>query len=422
MRLCVVGADADDAFRTRVVDALGRAARVRLIAEIADADRAVLIASRAAATDPVVDAALASAGDLCNSDALALVLVDGYIEWGPQGLDTDALPMSVRRHFTRAPLYIDARREPEIAIDRLAHAVGAPPEGAEEPQAVPLGASIALPNRASRAPARGSRRAWLLVGAVALIAIVVAVAIAFDVASDGGESGPTLGTPDTSGGVDGGPSTVTGSPPESSTGGIDAVVVALFFVGGVAVAVIVGFTMYRYGLRRRDRGVPDPSAIAMRTRDTPSGAARPRGRSEVRAGEKWAGLVFISHDTDADGQLAHQLAIDLRERCDVWIAPDSIGPGDEWLFAMDAGLRKSKVFVLLLSRAALDSAWVRKEIQAALMLEVETASPHIIPIELEPCDAPVLLRGYQMLHMKRGYEAVTRQLGAVLVQMAGTDQ
>src|SRR4051812_40733847 len=112
MRVCVVAAAADEAFRARVVDALGAAAQVRLTSDIADADRAVLIASRAAAADAVVDAALAPAGDLCDSDKLAIVLVDGHIDWNPRGLDTDALPRSVREHLTRVPLYIDARREP----------------------------------------------------------------------------------------------------------------------------------------------------------------------------------------------------------------------------------------------------------------------------------------------------------------------
>ena len=51
--------------------------------------------------------------------------------------------------------------------------------------------------------------------------------------------------------------------------------------------------------------------------------------------------VFISHAMEADRPLAHRLANDLEEAgFGTWIAPDSIGPGEEWVGAISRGLRE----------------------------------------------------------------------------------
>ena len=73
------------------------------------------------------------------------------------------------------------------------------------------------------------------------------------------------------------------------------------------------------------------------------------------------------------------------------------------------------MFVLLLSAAALRSRWVREEMSVAYLLEVERDAPRIIPIEIEPCDAPILLRTRQMLHLDDGYDEVLQRLQRALM-------
>jgi hypothetical protein len=112
--------------------------------------------------------------------------------------------------------------------------------------------------------------------------------------------------------------------------------------------------------------------------------------------------VFISHSVEGEHPLALRLANDLSDRVDVWLAPESIRPGESWLMSVERGLTTSAVFLALLSKASLASPWVLKEIQAAMQLEVEGRLT-LVPVEVGECEVPILLRGYQMLRLAGGY-------------------
>lgn len=105
--------------------------------------------------------------------------------------------------------------------------------------------------------------------------------------------------------------------------------------------------------------------------------------------------VFISHDTEADGDVAHRLA---RQICNrqlrSWIAPDSIPPGEPWVFAIEQGLIGSRAALVLVSPAALASGWVRREIQMIVDLEIN-GEIHVVPVRVVPCELPLLLGAYQ---------------------------
>ena len=62
--------------------------------------------------------------------------------------------------------------------------------------------------------------------------------------------------------------------------------------------------------------------------------------------------VFISHAHE-DAEFAHRLAADLAARgWRVWIAPDSIRPGEKWVDAINRGLEECGVFLVALTPAA----------------------------------------------------------------------
>jgi sulfatase modifying factor 1 len=123
--------------------------------------------------------------------------------------------------------------------------------------------------------------------------------------------------------------------------------------------------------------------------------------------------VFISHAvTDAD--FAHRLAHDLnRLGVKVWIAPESIRPGEEWVDAIERGLGESSHIVIVLTPAALQSRWVRKETNVAIALERQ-GDIHVIPLDVEACKVPLLLGSYQMISFRRNYDAGLSQLANIL--------
>lgn len=104
--------------------------------------------------------------------------------------------------------------------------------------------------------------------------------------------------------------------------------------------------------------------------------------------------IFISHAT-ADADFAQRLAAELRrDGYRIWIAPDSIRKGEQWVRAIGRGLETSGVMVLLASPAAAASPWVEMETNVAIELE-RAGEMRLIPVQLQRGRYPVMWRAYQ---------------------------
>ncbi len=123
--------------------------------------------------------------------------------------------------------------------------------------------------------------------------------------------------------------------------------------------------------------------------------------------------VFISH-ARLDAEFAHRLAEDLRNRgWAVWIAPESIRPGEKWVAAIERGLAESGIFLAVVTPNALQSRWVKTETQDAIAAEHE-GQVRVIPLLAAPCDVTGLLKTYQQVSFLRSYEDGLSQLIGVL--------
>ena len=93
--------------------------------------------------------------------------------------------------------------------------------------------------------------------------------------------------------------------------------------------------------------------------------------------------IFVSH-AHQDAAFAQQLATDLRQQgWDIWIAPQSIYPGEQWVTAVNRGLEESRIFLLVLTPSAAQSSWVRRETDAAIHLE-QQGEIQFIPLDVQP--------------------------------------
>lgn len=125
--------------------------------------------------------------------------------------------------------------------------------------------------------------------------------------------------------------------------------------------------------------------------------------SEVSPPERNPRQIFISHATKEDGPFAHKLAADLQKNgWQVWIAPNSIRPGEKWVAAIDRGLDESGIFLVVLSPAAMASRWVRDETNDAIALE-KTEQIRFFPVQLKPCRIPTTWNGYQRVSFETNY-------------------
>jgi formylglycine-generating enzyme len=113
--------------------------------------------------------------------------------------------------------------------------------------------------------------------------------------------------------------------------------------------------------------------------------------------------VFVSHAKE-DAEFARQLAADLRAGGHpVWIAPDSIHPGEKWVEAINRGLETSGVFVVALTPKAVDSRWVKFETNTAIALAQEDEI-RLVTLDVVACRLPVLWRQLQYVTFRDSYE------------------
>jgi hypothetical protein len=114
--------------------------------------------------------------------------------------------------------------------------------------------------------------------------------------------------------------------------------------------------------------------------------------------------VFISH-THQDAHFAHRLASDLiKHSWHIWIAPESIRPGEKWVEAIKHGLGTSGIYVLILTPAAIRSGWVKDETTAAIELAHQGQMKFIL-LDVENCEVPPLWQSYQQISFRDRYEA-----------------
>lgn len=128
--------------------------------------------------------------------------------------------------------------------------------------------------------------------------------------------------------------------------------------------------------------------------------------------------VFISHAHE-DAVFAHRLAADLeRAGHPVWIAPESIRPGEQWLPAIARGLQESGVCVVVLTPHGVGSSWVEYETNLAISRE-RRGQMDLLLLDVADCDAPFGWTGYQFLPFRGDYAA---GLAALRARLSGGSQ
>ena len=88
--------------------------------------------------------------------------------------------------------------------------------------------------------------------------------------------------------------------------------------------------------------------------------------------------VFVSH-SHADAELAVKISKALRsEGLDVWESDLNLLPGDNWAAEVARALEESDAMVVLLTPDAMNSPWVRREMEYAL--GAKRYSNRLIPV------------------------------------------
>lgn len=123
-------------------------------------------------------------------------------------------------------------------------------------------------------------------------------------------------------------------------------------------------------LRQLTGSTPTPSPVAkpplVVSRPTPAAVTRPTSPAPIKPARKQERHIFLSHASEADGRRALKLLTALEAAgCRCWMAPRDIPAGADWNKSVLNAVENSAALLLLLSSAAVKSAFVQAEVHRA---------------------------------------------------------
>lgn len=121
-------------------------------------------------------------------------------------------------------------------------------------------------------------------------------------------------------------------------------------------------------------------------------------------------VVFLSHSSK-DKPFIRQLAADLANvNILVWLDEQQIKVGDSINDKISQGLAESDYFVIAMSDNSTKSEWVKRELNSALIQEIESKKVKILPIKLSDCDFPPLIKDKKYADFTKSYKSGLNEL------------
>ena len=114
--------------------------------------------------------------------------------------------------------------------------------------------------------------------------------------------------------------------------------------------------------------------------------------------------VFLSY-TSTDKHFVRRLAADLQSRdCEVWFDEWVIKAGDSIVQKIQNGIADSQYLLVILSQKSVSSPWVTVELDAAFFEQTKSRSITVIPIVIDDCEVPPLLKARRYADFRKDYE------------------
>jgi hypothetical protein len=114
--------------------------------------------------------------------------------------------------------------------------------------------------------------------------------------------------------------------------------------------------------------------------------------------------IFISY-SHADKDFVDRLAGNLVNRnAWVWVDRWELSVGDSIINRVQEAIEKASALLVVLSKSSVASEWCKKEITAGLLRELEERRVVVLPVLLEDCDIPLLLREKLYADFRKGFD------------------
>lgn len=124
--------------------------------------------------------------------------------------------------------------------------------------------------------------------------------------------------------------------------------------------------------------------------------------------------IFLSH-TSIDKPFVEKLARDLKRiGINVWFDKWEIKIGDSITWKIEEGIRENEFLGIVLSPEALNSEWVKSELGAAWVKQMQTKKVFVLPIYYRDCNIPYFLADRRFADFRNNYEHGFGELATIL--------
>lgn len=130
--------------------------------------------------------------------------------------------------------------------------------------------------------------------------------------------------------------------------------------------------------------------------------------------------VFLSY-SHADKEFADRLALELvKARAHVWLDRWELRVGDSLTDRIQAAIDRADALLVVLTKASVQSAWCRRELNAGLVRELEESRVLVLPVVAEECDVPLFLRDKIYADFRGSFEEGLKQVLRALADSIST--
>ena len=132
--------------------------------------------------------------------------------------------------------------------------------------------------------------------------------------------------------------------------------------------------------------------------------------------------VFISYN-HLDGDFADKLALELiKHNVKVWKDSQRIGVGDSLIQQVQQGLEGARFYCVIFSENSISSEWVKREVTAALLREIEQKEVMLLPILKDNIRLPLLVRDKKYADFRSDFDEGIKELLAVVLPYYATSE
>jgi hypothetical protein len=126
--------------------------------------------------------------------------------------------------------------------------------------------------------------------------------------------------------------------------------------------------------------------------------------------------VFVSHSSK-DKPFVRKLTEALNGyNLNVWLDETVLKVADSIVARVSLGLKNADYLLAVISKASISSRWVQAELNATLMEELSGKGVVVLPVLIEDCELPTLLKDRVYADFRRDFQAGLKQLLAVFEQ------